>query len=133
MHKGGGLLRDSNGNCIGQTTNEYATMASFPFVQQSYDIENKLYYSGQSLRFPLAEANNSLLGIASVFSEDGICYNQGALAATFYPNLVTSIITESEVNGVSTVSIGYMSKGYWLSVWFVQTINVVRAKLYKES
>jgi hypothetical protein len=131
--QGWGLLRDSNGNCIGQTTNEYATMASFPFVQQSYDIENKLYYSGQSLRFPLAEANNSLLGIASVFSEDGICYNQGALAATFYPNLVTSIITESEVNGVSTVSIGYMSKGYWLSVWFVQTINVVRAKLYKES
>jgi hypothetical protein len=129
---GWGLLRDSNGNCIGQATNAYVSLSSFPFIRISYDMENKLHYVGQSLRFPVAGTDQSYLGTRSVFSEDGICYNQDALGASFYPKLVASI-TEFEVNGVASISFGYMSKGYWLSVWFVQSINVVRAKLYKES
>lgn len=130
---GWGVLRDSNGNCIGRTTNQYLTVENFfPFTQRTYDVENKLYYVSPS-RVSLSNAANSTFGTSSVFSEGGIAYNTNGEAAVYYPQLVASITTESEANGVDSVSSGYMSKGYWLSVWFVGTINVVRAKLYKES
>jgi len=113
------------------TINAYSSLHQYG-LPAFFDPANNFYYGSSQSTTGFPTSNNSASDM-----QMGVAYGVGAAMgdsnmAVVLQQPIAAASTDSNPNGISGSTIGYLGNGYWACVWSVQTINTLNARLFKE-